>query len=74
MVPSLPRCGRSRSLVHQRRIGTRENKGEFEKALELYQSALVIAEKVFGNDDPATENYRDNVDRATGKINSNDDY
>ena len=37
-----------------------ENKGEYEKALELYQSALVIYEKVFGNDCHLTKKIRDN--------------
>jgi len=47
------------------------NEGEYEKALEMFTAALVINEKVLGNDHPNTKNSRDNIDRATRKINNN---
>jgi len=43
-------------------------KGEYDKALELFKSALVIAEKVFGSDDYDTKDYRRNVADAEREI------
>jgi len=37
------------------------NKGEYEKALEMYKEVLVIREKVLGNDNPRTKVTRRNI-------------
>ena len=48
-----------------------ENKGEYEKVLNMYQSALQINGNVFGNDSPDTKIHSCNIDRTTRKINNN---